>query len=70
VPPYGIALARLGLNEHELALEALERGCELRDVGLMFLPVDPKWDVLRSNARLRALIRRCGFDKPEPVARQ
>ena len=66
LPPYGMALTLLGLGEHERALEALERGQELRDVGLIFLPVDPKWDGLRSQARFRELIRRCGFERPDP----
>ena len=68
LPPYGMALTLLGLNEHERALECLERGHELRDVGLIFLPVDPKWDVLRSHARFRRLIDRCGFERPDPSA--
>lgn len=66
MPPYGMALTLLGLDEHERALECLERGCELRDVGLIFLPVDPKWDALRSHARFRRLIDRCGFERPDP----
>jgi TolB-like protein/Flp pilus assembly protein TadD len=63
MPPYGLALTLLGLGDNERALEALERGFELRDVGLMFLPVDPKWDGLRSEARFRKLIARCGFER-------
>lgn len=66
VPPYGMALTLLGLGEQQRALEALERGAELRDVGLMFLPVDPKWDALRSQPRFRELIRRCGFERADP----
>ena len=66
VPPYGMALTLLGLGETERSLESLERGQELRDVGLMFLPVDPKWDVVRSQPRFRELIRRCGFERADP----
>jgi len=66
LPPYGMALTLLGLGEHERALEALERGQQLRDVGLMFLPVDPKWDALRSHARFRALLQRCAFERADP----
>ena len=61
LPPYGMALTLLGLGEDQRALECLERACEIRDVGLIFLPVDPKWDRLRSNTRLQEVIRRCGF---------
>ena len=28
---------------------------------------DPKWDALRSQARFRDLIQRCGFERPDPV---
>jgi hypothetical protein len=31
-------------------------------VHLVLLDVDPKWDVLRADTRLSALIGRCGFD--------
>jgi len=66
VPPYGMALAWLGLGEHDRALECLERGYQLRDVGLMFLPVDPKWDPLRGQPRFRELLGRCGFERADP----
>jgi hypothetical protein len=59
-----MALTLLGLGEHEQAIERLEKGCELRDTGLMFLPVDPKWDPLREQARFRALLQRCAFERP------
>jgi hypothetical protein len=31
---------------------------------LIFLPVDPKWDPVRSEPRFASLLTRCGFDKP------
>src|SRR5581483_1663687 len=62
VPPYGIALTLLGLGEDARALDCLERALALRDVGLIFLPVDPKWDRLRSNSRFADLLRGCGFE--------
>ncbi|HUI59289.1 MAG TPA: winged helix-turn-helix domain-containing protein [Steroidobacteraceae bacterium] len=66
VPPYGMALTLLGLGEHQRALECLERGQAVRDVGLMFLPVDPKWDTLRSQTRFSEILRRCGFERSDP----
>ena len=63
--PYAMALTLLGLSEHERALEFLERGYEVRDVGLIFLPVDPKWDAFRPHARFRQLIQRCNFERAD-----
>ena len=60
-PPYATALVLMGLGEHEQALEWLERAYEARDVHLIFLPVDPKWDPLQKDARFRDLVKRCGF---------
>jgi hypothetical protein len=31
---------------------------------LIFLPVDPKWDLYRDDARFGALLARCGFADP------
>jgi DNA-binding winged helix-turn-helix (wHTH) protein/tetratricopeptide (TPR) repeat protein len=70
VPPYAAALVHAGLGEREAALECLERAYEARDVHLIFLPVDPKWDAFRSHVRFLALFRRCGFtqaDSSHPV---
>jgi TolB-like protein/Tfp pilus assembly protein PilF len=61
VPPYAQALVALGLQEDDRALAALERACEARDVHLVFLPVDPKWDRLREHPSFRAVLERCGF---------
>jgi len=61
VPPYAIALVHAGLGEHERALDWLERAYKVRDVHLTWLPMDPKWDVLRGEDRFRSLIARCGF---------
>jgi hypothetical protein len=32
-----------------------------RDVHLIYLPVDPKWDPYRVDPRFQALLTRCGF---------
>jgi tetratricopeptide (TPR) repeat protein len=59
--PYCIALAHLGLEDHESALDALDVGYAVRDTHLVFLPIDAKWDPLRQHQRFKALLRRCGF---------
>lgn len=58
VPPYAMALIHLGLDEHDASLEWLQRAEAVRDVHLVFLPVDPKWDPLRGDPRFEALLDR------------
>lgn len=61
VPPYAVALVHAGLGERDEVFEWLDRGYAARDVHLMFLPVDPKWDDYRQDARFVALLSRCGY---------
>jgi tetratricopeptide (TPR) repeat protein len=63
VPPCAIALAHLGLGDIDGAAHAIERAFEARDVHLMFIPVDEKWDEARADPRIAAVLRRCGFRK-------
>jgi Tfp pilus assembly protein PilF len=58
VPPYNIALAYLGLDEHVEAFTWLERGFEERDPRMVFLKVEPKWKNLRGNPRFVQLLNR------------
>jgi TolB-like protein/DNA-binding winged helix-turn-helix (wHTH) protein/Tfp pilus assembly protein PilF len=61
VPPYAFALLHAGLGDHAEALDWLERAYEARDVHLIFLTADAKWDPLRRNPRFEALLERAGF---------
>ena len=61
VPPHAMALVTLGLGDKDATFAWLERAYEARDVHLVFLTVDPKWDPLRSDARFTALLNRCDF---------
>ena len=61
VPPFAFALVYTALGEHDTAFQWLEKAYEVRDLGLVFLPVDPKWDSLRSDKRFQNLLRRCRF---------
>ena len=57
VPPSHVALIYNGLGEEGKALNYLEQGYEQKDVRMVFLKVEPKWNNLRSNARSVKLMR-------------
>ncbi len=61
VPPYALALVHSGLGDADAAFEWLERAYAARDVHLMFLTVDVKWDRHRGDPRFKNLLARCGF---------
>lgn len=64
VPPYAMAQVHLGLSHWEPALDWLDRAYDVRDVHLVLLPADPKWDPVRGHTRFVALLKRCAFTKP------
>jgi TolB-like protein/DNA-binding winged helix-turn-helix (wHTH) protein/Tfp pilus assembly protein PilF len=68
LPPTGMALVHAGLGEREAVHEWLERAYAARDVHLVFLPVDPKWDPYRADPHFKALMVRCGFGLPRDGA--
>jgi TolB-like protein/Tfp pilus assembly protein PilF len=61
LPPYNFATVHLGLRDAEKTIGWLERGVRERDVRMVFLGVDPKWDALHAEPRFRDLLRRIGF---------
>jgi tetratricopeptide (TPR) repeat protein len=61
VPPYAFALVHAGLGDADAVFEWLERAYAARDVHLMFLTVDAKWDRYRTDPRFADLLARCGF---------
>jgi len=61
VPPYALALVHAGLGDQDAVFEWLDRAYQARDVHLMFLTVDPKWDAYRGDPRFAALLARCDF---------
>jgi hypothetical protein len=56
-----MALVHAGLGEGEAVMDWLTKAYDVRDVHLIYLPVDPKWDPYRGDPRFRALLARCGF---------
>jgi TolB-like protein/Flp pilus assembly protein TadD len=64
VPPYNVALLHASLGNSEAAFEWLEKARLVRDVHMVFLTVEPKWDPLRSQPAFAALLQRCGLPLP------
>jgi Flp pilus assembly protein TadD len=63
IPPYTLALIHAGLGEREAVFDLLERAYAARDVHLIYLPVDMKWDPYRADPRFAVLLARCGFGR-------
>ena len=61
VPPGAMALVQAGLGDREAMFDWLAKAYDARDVHLIYLPVDPKWDPYRADPRFQALLTRCGF---------
>jgi DNA-binding winged helix-turn-helix (wHTH) protein/TolB-like protein/tetratricopeptide (TPR) repeat protein len=61
VPPYLVALVHNALGETDLAISQLEEGYKARDMRMVFLKVDPKWNNLRSEPRFVALMKKMKF---------
>ena len=61
VPPVAVALGYLGVNDEEQVFAWLERALAVRDVHLIYVPWDGKWEKLRGEPRFRDLLRRSGL---------
>jgi len=61
VPPYNLALIYNALGENEKALDHLEKGFAEKDVRMVFLKVEPKWNNLRNEPRFISLMKRMNF---------
>jgi TolB-like protein/DNA-binding winged helix-turn-helix (wHTH) protein/Tfp pilus assembly protein PilF len=60
VASFDMAIAFLGLGDKNRALTSLEKAVEERSPRLLFLMVEPRFDVLRSSSRFQELARRVG----------
>jgi TolB-like protein/DNA-binding winged helix-turn-helix (wHTH) protein/Flp pilus assembly protein TadD len=61
VPPYAMALVHAGLGDRNAVFEWLDRAYAARDVHLIYLTVDPKWDPYRADPRFDAILEHCAF---------
>ena len=61
VPAYQFAIVHAELGEADAAFQWLERAIEVeRSPGMMFLKVDPEFDVLRGDPRFGDVVKRVG----------
>lgn len=67
VPPYAFALICAGLGDRERALTWLAHAYTVRDVHLIWLPMDARWDAFRTESAFLGLIERCGFTPSTPT---
>lgn len=58
VPPYHLALVYNALGESDKALDYLEKAFAEKDVRMVWLKVEQKWNNLRSEPRFIELIKR------------
>jgi DNA-binding winged helix-turn-helix (wHTH) protein/TolB-like protein/lipoprotein NlpI len=61
VTAYGVALVHAGLGEKDLAFTWLEKALAERSHWLVWLRLDPRWDVIRADARFEQLLGRVGL---------
>lgn len=62
VPSYALAQIHCALGEKDKALELLEISYQDKDLAMVFLAIDPKWDDLRNESRFIELMKRMNFD--------
>ncbi len=62
VAPYHFAIVYNGLGESDKALDYLEKAFADKNVLMVFLKVDPKWNNLRKDPRFIELMRRMNFE--------
>ena len=61
VPAFQIALIYAGLGDQDQAFKWLDRAFAEHDPFLVYIKVDPNFDLLRADARLPALLGRINY---------
>lgn len=57
VPPTSTGLIHAGLGDKEAAMSSLQHGLAVRDVRMLQVKSDPRWALLRDDARYAAVLR-------------
>jgi hypothetical protein len=57
-----VALIYWGLRDKERTLDALERAYQQGEIDVQYLKVEPAWQSLRSDDRIRALLRKMNLE--------
>jgi TolB-like protein len=70
VSPYWLSMVYAGLGEDDLAFERLSQAQADRDVWLVWLNVEPRFDRLRQDRRFDDLVRSIGFENQARVPAQ
>jgi hypothetical protein len=61
VPAYDIAVVYVGLRDEDKAFDWLAKALEERSGFLVYIKCDRRFDVLRSDPRYEALLKRIGL---------
>jgi Tfp pilus assembly protein PilF len=63
VSPYWLSLVYTALGDHGAAFDLLNRAIEERDVWMVWLNVEPRFDPLRTDGRFKDLLRTLGLPR-------
>jgi hypothetical protein len=61
VTPFNIATLYARVGDKDRTFEWLGKSVEERDGTLVYLKVDPRWDLIRSDPRFAELVRKVGL---------
>ncbi len=61
VSRYWLAIVDTALGAYDAAFESLDEACENREPWLVWLKVEPRYDLLREDVRFERLLRRIGL---------
>jgi len=59
--PVHLALAHIGLGNHAAALQLIDQAFEERDLRLIFLAVESRWQPLRDSGHFGSILERAGL---------